>query len=98
LCEFSGAAKGNRESIFMKLGYITVDIDPFAMHFPGSSIEIREFHREIVPLMDALLSEPSPIEVKHILAVKGIIRSGEVRLPLCVSFAERRRKIEKVFL
>jgi 4-hydroxy-tetrahydrodipicolinate synthase len=64
----------------------------------GKFIEARAIHCELVPLMDALLSEPSPIAIKHILAVKGIIRSGEVRLPLCASSEERLKEIEKVFL
>jgi hypothetical protein len=98
LCEFRGAIKGNRESIFMILGYVAIDIDPFAIHSSESTIELWEFHREIIPFVDALLSESSPIAIKHILAIKGIIRSSEVRLPLCASSAERLREIEKVFL
>ncbi|MDR1907135.1 MAG: 4-hydroxy-tetrahydrodipicolinate synthase [Puniceicoccales bacterium] len=63
----------------------------------GKFIEARGIHREIVPLMGALLSEPSPVAIKHMLAVQGIIRSSEVRLPLCASSAERLQEIEKMF-
>jgi 4-hydroxy-tetrahydrodipicolinate synthase len=40
-------------------------------------------HRRLYPLFKALFIEPNPVPVKAALALRGIIGSDEVRLPLC---------------
>ncbi len=45
--------------------------------------QASRFHRRLYPLFKALFIEPSPVPVKAALAMARVIRSEEVRLPLC---------------
>jgi 4-hydroxy-tetrahydrodipicolinate synthase len=49
----------------------------------------------LLPLMGAMFMEPNPIPIKNALAIKGLIKSNELRLPLCaMPEASRQRLIE----
>jgi len=45
--------------------------------------QASRLHRRLYPLFKALFIEPSPVPVKAALAMARVIRSEEVRLPLC---------------
>ncbi len=59
--------------------------------FAGAS----RIHRKLYPLFKALFIEPSPVPLKAALALKGLIESEEVRLPLCALAPESRAVLKR---
>ena len=53
-------------------------------------------HRRLYPAFRTLFIEPNPVPVKHCMMRAGIIRSDEVRLPLCEMSEANRLLVEKV--
>lgn len=53
-------------------------------------------HRKLYPFFKTIFVEPNPTPIKAVLAAQGIIRSAEVRLPLCEVSAETRRALRAV--
>lgn len=52
-------------------------------------------HRKLHPLFKALFIEPSPVPLKAALALKGLIESEQVRLPLCALAPESRAVLKR---
>lgn len=62
----------------------------------GDLPEARNLHIHLAELFKVLFVEPNPVPIKHLLARAGIIRSPEVRLPLCEMSAANRAAVEAV--
>ena len=58
--------------------------------------EAKVLHDRLAELFRTLFVEPNPVPVKHCMMRAGIIRSAEVRLPLCEMSEANRRLVEKV--
>ena len=52
-------------------------------------------HRRLHPLFKALFIEPSPVPLKAALALKGLIGSEKVRLPLCAMAPQSRAVLRR---
>jgi 4-hydroxy-tetrahydrodipicolinate synthase len=59
--------------------------------FAGAS----KIHGKLYPLFKALFIEPSPVPLKTALAWAGVIKSDQVRLPLCEMSAANRSVLRK---
>lgn len=62
----------------------------------GSYTRAEELHRRLLPLFDAIFTEPNPVPIKYLLHRAGIIDSPEVRLPLCPLSEENKNLLESV--
>ena len=62
----------------------------------GNLPAARDLHIRLSELFRTLFVEPNPVPVKHLLARAGIIRSAEVRLPLCEMSPANRAAVEAV--
>ncbi|MFM1852151.1 MAG: hypothetical protein RIS54_1835 [Verrucomicrobiota bacterium] len=56
----------------------------------GRFAQASAMHRRLYPVFKALFNEPNPVPVKLALHKSGLIRSPEVRLPLCPAAPENR--------
>lgn len=50
-------------------------------------------NEQLFPVMQAMFIEANPVPVKTALAMKGLIKSSEVRLPLCSMSAENTKEL-----
>ena len=55
-----------------------------------------ENHAGLLPLMRAMFMESNPIPIKTALMMKGLIKSAELRLPLCAMSETNREKLAQV--
>ena len=55
-----------------------------------------KLHRKLYPAFKALFIEPNPVPIKVALARAGLIRSADVRAPLCEMTAVNRQALTKV--
>ena len=62
----------------------------------GRFAEAKALHDRLADLFRTLFVEPNPVPVKHCMMRAGIIRSDEVRLPLCEMSEANRLLVEKV--
>lgn len=58
--------------------------------------EAKALHDRLADLFRTIFVEPNPVPVKHCMMRAGIIRSDEVRLPLCEMSEANRLLVEKV--
>ena len=58
--------------------------------------EAKVLHDKLADIFKTLFVEPNPVPVKHCMMRAGIIRSDEVRLPLCEMSEANRLLVEKV--
>ena len=58
--------------------------------------EAKVLHDQLAEIFKTLFVEPNPVPVKHCMMRAGIIRSDEVRLPLCEMSEANRLLVEKV--
>lgn len=58
--------------------------------------EAKILHQQLAEFFKTIFVEPNPVPVKHCLMRAGIIRSAEVRLPLCEMSAANRLLVEQV--
>ncbi|MFM8904282.1 MAG: 4-hydroxy-tetrahydrodipicolinate synthase, partial [Verrucomicrobiota bacterium] len=58
--------------------------------------EAKALHDKLAEIFRTLFVEPNPVPVKHCMMRAGIIRSDEVRLPLCEMSEANRLLVEKV--
>jgi len=58
--------------------------------------EAKVLHDKLAEIFKTLFVEPNPVPVKHCMMRAGIIRSDEVRLPLCEMSEANRLLVEKV--
>jgi len=56
----------------------------------------RENHAGLLPLIQAMFIESNPIPIKTALMMKGLIKSSELRLPLCTMSETNREKLAQV--
>ena len=59
----------------------------------GEVDKALENHAELLPLMRAMFMESNPIPIKTALMMKGLIKSSELRLPLCAMSETNREKL-----
>ena len=62
----------------------------------GDRTGALENYAGLLPLMRAMFLESNPIPVKTALKLKGLIRSSELRLPLCAMTATNREKLAQI--
>ena len=62
----------------------------------GDKARALEIHAEFLPLMQAMFIESNPIPIKTALMMKGLIKSAELRLPLCAMSETNREKLAQV--
>ena len=53
-------------------------------------------HTELLPLMRAMFMESNPIPIKTALRMKGLIKSSQLRLPLCAMSEANREKLARI--
>lgn len=53
-------------------------------------------HTELLPLMRAMFIESNPIPIKTALRMKGLIKSSQLRLPLCALSEANREKLARI--
>jgi len=58
--------------------------------------EAKVLHDQLAEIFKTLFVEPNPVPVKHCMMRAGLIRSDEVRLPLCEMSAANRLLVEQV--
>jgi len=58
--------------------------------------EAKVLHDQLAEIFRTLFVEPNPVPVKHCMMRAGLIRSDEVRLPLCEMSEANRLLVEKV--
>ena len=58
--------------------------------------EAKALHAKLADIFKTLFVEPNPVPVKHCMMRAGILRSDEVRLPLCEMSEANRLLVEKV--
>jgi len=61
----------------------------------GDPDTARENHAELLPLMRAMFMESNPIPIKTAMQMKGLIKSAELRLPLCAMSADNKEKLAR---
>jgi len=61
----------------------------------GDPNTARENHAELLPLMRAMFMESNPIPIKTAMQMKGLIKSAELRLPLCAMSADNKEKLAR---
>jgi 4-hydroxy-tetrahydrodipicolinate synthase len=61
----------------------------------GEFVKARKIHRRLYPIFKTLFIEPNPVPVKYALQRAGIIRSGEVRSPLCGMTSANTKTLEQ---
>jgi len=61
---------------------------------PKQFAEAKVLHDQLAAIFKTLFVEPNPVPVKHFMMRAGIIRSGEVRLPLCEMSEANRLLVE----
>jgi len=62
----------------------------------GDCARALENHAELLPLIRAMFMESNPIPIKTALMMKGLIKSTELRLPLCAMSETNREKLAQV--
>ncbi|MCP4356989.1 MAG: 4-hydroxy-tetrahydrodipicolinate synthase [Chloroflexi bacterium] len=62
----------------------------------GDGTSARENHAGLLPLMRAMFMESNPIPIKTALTMKGLIKSAELRLPLCAMSEPNRDKLAQI--
>jgi 4-hydroxy-tetrahydrodipicolinate synthase len=62
----------------------------------GDGAGALENHAELLPLMRAMFMESNPIPIKTALMMKGLIKSAELRLPLCAMSETNTEKLAQV--
>ncbi len=62
----------------------------------GDAARALENHAGLLPLMRAMFMESNPIPIKTALMMKGLIKSAELRLPLCAMSETNREKLAQV--
>ena len=62
----------------------------------GNSTGAIEGNERLFPIMQAMFIESNPVPVKTALAMKGLITSSEVRLPLCPMSNENETELTRV--
>ena len=62
----------------------------------GDGAGALENHAGLLPLMRAMFMESNPIPIKTALMMKGLIKSAELRLPLCAMSETNREKLAQV--
>jgi len=62
----------------------------------GDTAGALENHAGLLPLMRAMFMESNPIPIKTALMMKGLIKSAELRLPLCAMSETNREKLAQV--
>ena len=62
----------------------------------GDGAWALENHAGLLPLMRAMFMESNPIPIKTALMMKGLIKSAELRLPLCAMSETNREKLAQV--
>lgn len=62
----------------------------------GDYARARALHRRLYPMFKAIFIEANPVPIKAALARRGVIRSDEVRPPLCPLQAENRTALFRV--
>ncbi len=62
----------------------------------GDAAGARKNHAGLLPLMRAMFMESNPIPIKTALMMKGLIKSAELRLPLCAMSETNREKLAQV--
>ena len=53
-------------------------------------------HAKLLPLMQAMFMESNPIPIKTALKMKGLIKSSQLRLPLCAMSDANREKLAQI--
>jgi 4-hydroxy-tetrahydrodipicolinate synthase len=62
----------------------------------GDGAGALENHAGLLPLMRAMFMESNPIPIKTALMMKGLIKSAELRLPLCAMSETNTEKLNQV--
>jgi len=62
----------------------------------GDYVRAERMNHRLLPLFEALFTEPNPVPVKYLLHRAGIIDCPEVRLPLCPLAEESKALLESV--
>ena len=62
----------------------------------GDAAGALENHAGLLPLMRAMFMESNPIPIKTALMMKGLIKSAELRLPLCAMSETNTEKLAQV--
>jgi 4-hydroxy-tetrahydrodipicolinate synthase len=62
----------------------------------GDGARALEIHTGLLPLMRAMFMESNPIPIKTALKMKGLIKSSELRLPLCAISEANRERLAQV--
>ena len=62
----------------------------------GDTAGALENHAGLLPLMRAMFMESNPIPIKTALMMKGLIKSAELRLPLCAMSETNTEKLARV--
>ena len=62
----------------------------------GDVARARENHAGLLPLIQAMFMESNPIPIKTALMMKGLIKSAELRLPLCAMSETNREELDQV--
>jgi len=62
----------------------------------GAWEEARELQLKLLPLVRCMFAETNPIPLKAALAMRGVIRSSAVRLPLVEAKPETKERIKRV--
>jgi len=59
----------------------------------GDTVSAIARNAQLFPVMQAMFIEANPVPVKRALAMKGLIKSSEVRLPLCNMSDENKKEL-----
>ncbi len=62
----------------------------------GDSAAAVDSNERLFPIMQAMFIESNPVPVKTALAMKGLIKSSEVRLPLCNMSNENEKELKRI--
>ncbi|OEU56469.1 MAG: 4-hydroxy-tetrahydrodipicolinate synthase [Desulfobulbaceae bacterium S3730MH12] len=62
----------------------------------GDTAKAIDSNAHIFPMMQAMFMEANPVPVKTAMAMKGIIKSSEVRLPLCSMSDENEKELTRI--
>ena len=78
--------------------YVERGLNP--LHAPDGgwpvSPKAKALHDRLADIFKTLFVEPNPVPVKHCMMRAGLLRSAEVRLPLCEMSEANRLLVEKV--
>jgi len=62
----------------------------------GDGAGALEKHAQLLPVMQAMFMESNPIPIKTALMMKGLIKSSELRLPLCAMSETNGEKLAQI--